>query len=267
MFDSHCHLAFDCFDDRVDEVVNAARAAGVRGMVTVGTAAENARANLAIAQRFPDVWCSTGVHPLYADKPLDWPVLAEVARDPRCVAWGELGLDNHYDHPPRDLQRRVLEEQLAFIESQERAGVDLPIIVHCRKSFDDLLPIFRAAPFDPARYVFHCFTGTPDDARKVLDFGAWISFTGVVTFRNAPEVAEAALLTPIDRIMVETDAPFLAPVPHRKVFPNEPKYVGHTAAFIAEQRGVDPAEFEATLDANGERFFGIELPAATASTS
>ncbi|MHC4991728.1 MAG: TatD family hydrolase, partial [Planctomycetota bacterium] len=134
-----------------------------------------------------------------------------------------------------------------------------PIVVHCRDAIDDLLRVFGDAPFDHDRYVFHCFTGGPDDARKVLDFGAWISFTGVVTFANAPEVGEAAKLVPADRIMVETDAPYLSPEPVRKERPNEPKHVVHTARFLAQLRGVDPDEFEQQLDANAERFFGLDL--------
>ncbi|MHC4210700.1 MAG: TatD family hydrolase, partial [Planctomycetota bacterium] len=181
---------------------------------------------------------------------------------PRCVAWGELGLDNHYDDPPRPAQRSLLDEQLEIIESVAKSDTPGPqaIVVHCRDAIDDLLEVFRAAPFDPGRYVFHCFTGGPGDARKVLDFGAWISFTGVVTFANAPEVAEAAKLVPADRIMVETDAPYLSPEPVRKVRPNEPKHVVHVAGFLARLRGVDPDEFEQQLDANAGRCYGLELP-------
>jgi TatD DNase family protein len=176
------------------------------------------------------------------------------------VAWGELGLDNHYDDPPRPAQRALLDEQLEMIETVGKSDAPGPraIVVHCRDAVDDLLEVFGAAPFDPGRYVFHCFTGGPDDARKVLDFGAWISFTGVVTFRNAPEVAEAATLVPADRIMVETDAPYLSPEPVRKVRPNEPKHVVHVARFLAKIRGVDADEFEQQLDANAERFFGLQ---------
>jgi TatD DNase family protein len=260
LIDTHCHLAFRDFDGRVDEVVAAARAAGVRGMITVSTTSANARENLAIAERFDGVWCTAGVHPLYADEPVEWPVIAECAAAGPCVAWGELGLDNHYDEPPRDVQERVLEAQLALIDSKRREGLEMPVVVHCRKAVDELLAVFRRADLDPTRFVFHCFTETPDAARRILDFGAWISFTGVVTFKNAPEVAEAARLVPLDRIMVETDSPFLSPEPLRKVRPNQPAHVVHVARFIADLRGEDPAEFERVLDANAERFFGITIP-------
>jgi len=257
MFDSHCHLAFDVYDGRVDAVVADALAAGVRGMITVSTTTANIEANRAIAHRFDNVWYSAGVHPLHADEPRDFSRVRDVANDPRCVAWGELGLDNHYDHPPRAVQDRVLAEQLAFLESLRTGGCEKPIICHCRDAFADLIPVLRATPFDPSRFVFHCFTGSVDDAHLVLDFGAWISFTGVVTFRNAREVAAAAKIVPRDRIMIETDAPFLAPEPVRKVWPNEPKHVPHIGRFLADLRGEDPREFERTLDDNTARFFGL----------
>ena len=260
MIDTHCHLTFDDYAGRVDEVVQRAREAGLRGMITVSITAANCAESIAVAEAHHDVWCTAGVHPLYADEARNWDAVRAAAHHEKCVAWGELGLDNHYDRPARELQDTVLEEQLAVIESAAKDGLDLPIVVHCREAYDELLAVFRSAAFDPARYVFHCFTAGPDEARRVLEFGAWISFTGVVTFRNAPEVAEAAKLVPADRIMVETDSPFLTPAPLRKVRPNEPRYVIHTARFLAELRGVDPAAFEAQLDANAERFFGITLP-------
>lgn len=260
MIDTHCHLTFDQLADRVDDVLAAARASGVRGVITVSTTSEHCGAGLDLAHRHADVWCTAGVHPLYAAKPRDWDEIRRVAEDPRCVAWGELGLDNHYDDPPRRLQDEVLAEQIALIETAADDGLEMPVVVHCREAFDELLSIFRVSRLDPARFVFHCFTGSLAEARAVLDFGAWISFTGIVTFGSAGEVAEAARLVPADRIMVETDAPFLTPAPHRKVWPNEPKYVVHTARFVADLRGVDPVEFERQLDANAERFFGVKLP-------
>jgi len=202
------------------------------------------------------------VHPLHSDEPIEWAEMVRVAHNPRCVAWGELGLDNHYKDPPRELQHRILHEQLTIIERCTDGGLCKPLVLHCRDAFDDLLSILRETRLPPDRCVFHCFTGMPNDARAILDFGAWISFTGVVTFRNAREVAEAARIVPADRIMVETDAPFLTPEPHRQVRPNEPKFVVHTAHYLAELRGVDPGDFEQTLDANAERFFGITLPPA-----
>jgi TatD DNase family protein len=261
MMDTHCHLTFNVFAGRVEEVLFAAKVAGVRGVITVGTTPGDCLAAQDIASRFDNVWCTAGIHPLEAADPRDWSMIKKVAEHPKCVAWGELGLDNHYDNPPRDAQRALLDEHLEVIQSFEKESETgtRPIVVHCRDAVDDLLEVFRAAPFDPSRYVFHCFTQGPDDARKVLDFGAWISFTGVVTFKNAPEVAASAKLVPADRIMVETDAPYLSPEPVRKERPNEPKNVVHTAKFLAGLRGADPDAFEQVLDANAQRCYGLEL--------
>lgn len=258
MIDTHCHLTFDCFEDRVDEVVADALAAGVSKLITVATTTRDAARVVALAERYPNVFCSTGVHPLYSDQPIDWSAMHDAALHPKCVAWGELGLDNHYDTPVADRQRSILELQLASIEEWTREGLDKPIIVHCRDAYTDLLPILAASSLPNDRFVFHCFTGTPAEAQMVLDFGAWMSFTGIVTFPNARSVAEASDLVPLERLMVETDAPFLTPVPHRSTRPNEPKFVVHVAAFLAARRGLDEAALEATLDANACRFFGIE---------
>lgn len=264
MFDTHCHLTFPEFAGRTAQILTDAAAEGVRGAITIATTSSDCLSAARLADAHPSLWCSAGVHPLHSDEPLDWSSVRQAAESTKCVAWGELGLDNHYDRPPRPVQDRVLAEQLAFIDGchRDRAGLIKPIIIHCRDAFDDVLAAlgnFQNA-FDPARFVFHCFTGTADEARKVLDFGAWISFTGVVTFQNAREVAQAAKLVPADRIMAETDSPFLTPEPVRKIRPNEPKYVVHVARRLAELRGVDAIEFQDQLDANTERFFGIKIP-------
>lgn len=256
MIDTHCHLTFPQFANRVPALLEAARLRGVVGAITVSTTTSNASDCLALAQRFPNVWCSSGVHPLHADEPADWNDMLAVARVPRCVAFGELGLDKHYDRPPLEIQRRVLAEQLETIIG---SGLDLPIIVHCREAFDELLPIFRASGVKGERFVFHCFTGGPDEARDVLDLGAMISYTGIVTFRNTLAIQQAARLTPLDRIMIETDSPFLTPEPHRKVYPNEPQYAADTARFVAELRGESWADFHEAVNANTSRFFGIPL--------
>jgi TatD DNase family protein len=257
VIDTHCHLTFPDYDGRVERVLADAAAAGVRGCIVVSTTAANATACLALAEAHANVWCTSGVHPLYADAERDWGTIGRVAAHEKCVAWGELGLDNHYARPPRRVQDDVLSEQLGLIESCAATGLEKPIVVHCRKAVDDLLEVFRGTSLDPQRFVFHCFTGTPEEARRIVDFGAWISFTGVVTFRNAPEVAEAARIVPSDRIMVETDSPFLSPEPLRTMRPNEPRNVVHIGRFLAALRGEDPTRFEAQLDANAERFFGI----------
>ncbi len=255
MIDTHCHLTFPEYEGRVDAVVADAAGAGVSGCVTISTTTRNCFDCLRVAERFPNVWCSAGVHPLYADDgPHEWENLRTVARHAKCVAWGELGLDNHYAEPARDVQHRVLHEQLAFIESC-RAELDLPVEIHCREAFGDLIPILKRTGLDPGRFVFHCFTGGPGDMRMVLDFGAWVSLTGVVTYKNAKELREAVRLLPIDRVMVETDSPYLTPDPHRGVRPNEPKFVRHVAECLAGLYGREFEEFHEIVNENTRRFF------------
>lgn len=261
MIDTHCHLTFPDFDERVAETLSEAAGHGVTGCITISTTTQDCLEALAIAERYPNVWCTSGVHPLHSDEgPHEWDNLMRVARSPRCVAWGELGLDNHYPEPHRDIQDRVLSEQLAFIETaQASGGVNLPIVIHCREAFADLLPVLRRTRLDPTGFVFHCFTGTVEEARRVLDFGAMISFTGVVTYKNAADVQEAAKLTPLDRIMVETDSPFLSPDPHRGSRPCKPWMASVTARKLAELKGVAWDEFHARINENTRRFFGVSM--------
>lgn len=266
VIDTHCHLTFPDFRGKIDEVLREAASAGVTGAITISTTTRDCLDALAVAKAHANVRCTAGVHPLYSHKgPHEWGNLLTVARDPKCVAWGELGLDNHYKEPGAAIQRAVLAEQLAFLESCRSGGaagekgIDLPIVIHCREAFDDLIPILRQTAFDRSRFVFHCFTGTPQDARNVLDFGAMISFTGVVTYKNAPEVREAARLVPLDRIMVETDAPFLSPEPHRGKRPCRPAWVADTAHALAELRAEPWEVFHDAVNRNTERFFGFRL--------
>lgn len=260
VIDTHCHLVFPDFRDRVDAVLAEAAKAGVSGVITISTSSHDAPLGLELARAHKRVWCTAGVHPLYSDRgPHEWGLLRLIAQDPKCVAWGELGLDRHYDRPPWATQVEVLTEQLAFIEGCQREGLTLPVVIHCREAFDDLIPMLRSSSLDPSRFVFHCFTGSVDDARKVLDFGAMLSFTGVLTYRNAPDVQEAGRMAPADRILVETDAPYLSPEPKRGVRPCTPAFARLTAEKLAEIRGVSFEALELQLDANTERFFGIDV--------
>jgi TatD DNase family protein len=263
VIDTHCHLTFPDFQEPkmpggVGAVLEAARKQGVTGAVTISTTTHDCLDALKIAEQFENVWCSSGVHPLHSDQgPHVWANLRTVAQHKKCVAWGELGLDNHYKEPLRAVQDAVLAEQLGFIEGCHRDGIVKPVVVHCREAFADLLPILKRTTLDPSRFVFHCFTGNAAEARQVLDFGAWISFTGVVTYKNAPEVREAARLVPKDRIMVETDAPYLSPDPHRGVRPCQPWMTMITARRLAEVRGEDFDAFHAQANENARRFFGV----------
>jgi TatD DNase family protein len=276
VIDTHCHLTFPDFRGRIPQTLAEAKAAGVTGCITISTTTLDCLDALEIARSHPRVWCTAGVHPLYSDLEDEraagragvehvWANLLRVASDPKCVAWGELGLDNHYPKPARAVQHAVLEEQLAFIQSVNHGNAGgigkkdgLPVVIHCREAFDDLLPILRGTKLAADRFVFHCFTGTPADMTKLLDFGAWVSFTGVLTYPNAPEVRDAARLVPMDRMMVETDAPFLSPIPHRGKRPCLPAYTADTARFLAELRGVAWPEFHAQINQNTQIFFNID---------
>lgn len=258
MIDTHCHLTFPDLKNDVPKVLADCAALGVTGVITISTTTSDCLDVLGLAQTYENVWCTAGIHPLHSHEgPHVWENLRRVIVEPKCVAWGELGLDNHYKEPARAIQHEVLAQHLAFIEACRKDGVDKPIVIHCREAFDDLIPILKQVPFDPARYVFHCFTGTPSDVRKVLDFGAMISLTGVATYRNAKELREAVQLIPADRIMVETDAPYLSPEPYRGKWPCLPAWVRHTAESLASLRGVPFEEFHQTVNANTRRFFGI----------
>ncbi len=261
MIDTHAHLTFPDYAGRIDEVLEQAASVGVTGIITIATTTVDAHDALRVACAYDHVWCTAGVHPLYSDQdPHDWNAIRAIAKHPKCVAWGELGLDNKHAKPVRSIQDSVLATHLAFIESCKADGIDLPIIIHCREAFDDILPVLRATTLDPSRFVFHCFTGNPDQARAVLDFGAMISFTGVVTYKNAKEVAESAQLVPADRIMVETDSPFLSPDPKRGTRPCVPAYARYTAEFIATIRSTPFERFHEQIDTNTQAFFGIRAP-------
>lgn len=257
MIDTHCHLTFPELYGPLEHVLAGAAAAGVDQMITIGTTPADAERCRAIAEAHESVYFAAGIHPHYSPnvESSELPRLAELAAHPRCVAFGEMGVDYHYDDPPRRQQHEVFNAQLEVVRYSE---INKPIVIHCRKAVDDTLAIINASGIPGNRFVFHCFTEAPDECRKVVDLGAMISFTGIVTYKNAPEVRESAKLVPEDRIMVETDAPYLSPEPHRKVRPNEPKFVVETARFLAELRGVSFERFAEITDANARRFFGIK---------
>ncbi len=257
MIDTHCHLTFPQYAGRLGQVLRDAADEGVSGAISIATTHSDAAKALKIAEEFDNVWCSAGVHPLYSHQgPHDWGEIERIIRHPRCVAWGELGLDNHYDQPPKATQMAVLEEHLGVI-ARTLPEVDKPVVVHCREAYSELIPILERSGVPAERFVFHCFTSDADDARRCLDFGAMLSFTGMVTFKSAHATREALKLAPLDRIMVETDSPFMTPEPYRKIKTCEPKFSAVTARHIAETRGETWDTFHNAINANVERFFGI----------
>ena len=251
LIDSHCHLNYDGLAERQDEVLEAARARGVSGFLNISTRQREWGDVIAVAERHADVWASVGVHPHEADAHPDLgaAVLVEGTRHPRVVAIGECGLDYYYDKSDRQAQRERFE---AHIEAAAETG--LPLIVHTRDAEADTAEILTRAVKDKAvTGVLHCFTGSADLARTGLDLGFFISLSGIVTFKNARELQETARQVPLGQLLVETDAPFLAPVPHRGKT-CEPAFVADTAAFVAELRG---ETLEQLADATTANFFRL----------
>ncbi|MGZ4729328.1 MAG: TatD family hydrolase [Acidimicrobiales bacterium] len=228
--DTHCHLPAGA--DAAEPIAEA-RAAGVTRLITVGTDVERSRQAIAVASAHPGVWATAGVHPHDAAGGLDG--LVELLGAPEVVAVGECGLDYHYDHSPRDAQRQVFAEQIALAFEH-----DLALVIHTREAWDDTFDIL-AAEGVPPRTVFHCFTGGPTEAGKGLDLGIRISFSGIITFKTADDLRAAAAACPLDRLLVETDSPYLAPVPHRGR-PNRPALVPLVGAAVAAAKGIDVAE-------------------------
>ncbi len=229
LIDCHCHLGYGKDSQDPDAVLRRARTAGVVGFVNVGTTAETSAQAIESASQYADVWATVGLHPHDATNGLD--AIVPLISRPNVVAVGECGLDYHYDHSPRVVQRDVFAAQIALAKQH-----GLALVIHTRDAWDDTFDILDAEGL-PDRTIFHCFTAGPVEARKCLDRGAYLSFSGVVTFKNAADNREAAALCPTTRLLVETDSPYLTPVPYRGR-PNEPALVRIVAEAIAGVRGV-----------------------------
>jgi TatD DNase family protein len=252
LIDSHCHLNYAGLAERQNEVLANARANGVMGFLNISTRQSEWGDVLAAAERNPDVWATVGVHPHEADAHPDLgaAALVEAASHWRVIAIGECGLDYFYDNSEREAQKDRFE---AHIDASRQSG--LPLVVHTRDAEEDTAEILaRAVREGGVTGVLHCFTGTADLARKALDLGFYISLSGIVTFKNAKELQETASWLPSDRMLVETDSPFLAPVPHRGQT-CEPAFVADTARFVAELRNEPPEALAETTTANFFRLF------------
>ena len=251
MIDTHCHLTDPRLLSQLDEVLARAMGAGIDRMITIGTDVSDDAAAVDLCRGRANVRCAVGIHPNYTHEASqdDLPKLRELQADPSAVALGEMGLDRHHKFS-------TIERQRSFFEPQLQMAIDVkkPVVIHSREATDDTLAVMRSFP--GVRAVFHCFTGSPDEARKILDAGYLLSFTGAVTFKKADAVREAAALTPLDRMFVETDAPYLSPEPKRSHKVNEPSLVVHVAETLARVKGVTVAEIDRVTTENAERFFG-----------
>ena len=246
--DSHCHVPYEGVDESV--IADAAEA-GVTRLITVGTDAAQSAAAIDVAARHESVWATVGLHPHDAKEGVDTivPLLTEPGSG-KVVAIGECGLDYHYDHSPREQQREAFAAQIAL--AHERG---LALVIHTREAWDDTFDILAAQGI-PDRTVFHCFTGGAPEARRALDVGAHLSFSGIITFKAAAELREAAALCPLDRLLVETDSPYLAPVPHRGR-PNRPAFTPFVGAGVAAAKGLPVEDVEEASWRAAHRVFNL----------
>jgi len=244
--DTHCHLEDDRMDLGTDATVRAALDAGVSTMVTIGCDGETSRAAIAVASRHPQVWATVGLHPHEAQH--GTAQLLPLIGEPRVVAIGECGLDYYYEHSDRESQRRAFAEQIQLAHEHK-----LTLVVHTRDAWQETLDILDGEGV-PTNTVMHCFSGAADDARRCLDRGMFLSFSGIVTFKNAADLREAALMCPEDRLLVETDSPYLAPVPHRGK-QNQPAFVAVVGNAIAKLRGVESEHLAVATSRNARNAF------------
>lgn len=245
--DSHCHISYEGVGV---SAIEEARSAGVTRMVTIGTSAEESAAAVEVARAHDGVWATVGLHPHEAADGVDG--IAQLLRhpDPVVVGVGECGLDYHYDHSPRTAQRQAFAAQISLARD-----LDLTLVVHTREAWDETFEILGATG-PPSRWILHCFSGGPAEASRGLDMGAMLSFSGIVTFKSADDVRAAAAVCPLDRLLVETDSPYLAPVPHRGR-PNRPALVTVVGAAVADIRGVPPEVVEEATWANTAAVFRL----------
>ena len=255
LFDTHTHLDQSEFDENRAEVIERARAAGVLQMIAVGCTAEDSRKCVRIASEFEGVFAAVGIQPNYVaeSQPGDWEVIEQLASEPRVVAIGETGLDRYWDYTPLEQQQEYFNRHMRL-----SAKLGLPFIVHMRDCNEAIMEALRQAhQRGPLHGVMHSFTGDAQMAAECVELGMHISFAGMLTFKKSAELRDCAATIPDDRLLIETDSPYLSPEPVRGKRPNEPAYVRHTAECLAEVRGVSLDAIAAMTTTNAKRFFGI----------
>lgn len=253
LIDTHAHLDHERFKGDVDQVIERAKLAQVQSIITVGADLASSRQAVEFARRYPDVIATVGVHPHDADS-VSESVLNEIAilaQDEGVVAIGEIGLDYHYDFSPRDVQRRVFAIQISLARELE-----LPIVVHVREAYQDVMSILKSEHAEDVGGIVHCFSGDREAAKDCLDMGFYISVGGILTFANSQELREIIRGLPMDRILLETDAPYLTPVPYRGKR-NEPAYLVHVAEALANLKGITFDEVAETTTLNACKLFGL----------
>ena len=257
LIDTHCHLTFEPLANDIEGVLERSRSAGVAAWITIGTDTQHNRKAVELADRFERMYAAVGVHPHDA-KDVTGQTLAELkelARSEKVMALGETGLDFHYNLSEPADQQRTFAAQLEIARE-----LNLPVIVHCREAFDETMEILEQFIRLHGRLkgvVFHCFSGSAEQARIVLDHGFYISLTGVVTFKNAAKARQVADIVPLDRLMLETDCPYMSPEPMRKQRINEPALMVHTARFVAELKEMPLPDFARAVTTTGKNFFGL----------
>jgi TatD DNase family protein len=254
LIDTHCHLTFEQLSDDVDAVIARSIAAGVTGWLTVGTDPQQNRKAVELTEKFKNMYAAVGIHPHDARDVTAETLteLKELTRSEKVVALGETGLDFHYNHSSPSDQKRAFAAQLKIAKE-----LNLPVIIHCREAFDETMEILDQYGRGTRGVVFHCFSGSAVQAKIVLDYGFYISFTGVVTFKNADLIRKAAEIAPIDRLMLETDCPYMSPEPMRKQKINEPALMIHTVKYLAELKQMDLTDFANTVTATSKSFFNL----------
>jgi TatD DNase family protein len=253
MIDSHCHLTDPRLREQLEDVIRRAHDANVTRMITIGTNVADARNAIELCRGHVNIRCAIGIHPNYCHEAQleDIERIGQLQADPSVVAMGEMGLDYHYDFADRARQRQFFESQLALASELNR-----PVVIHCRKAVDDALAVMRGFP-KLRGAVFHCFTGSASEAQRIIEAGYYLGYTGAVTFKNNDELREASRITPRDRLLVETDAPYLSPEPMRKQRINEPALVVHVSQTIARVWDVSIEDVDRITTDNVNRFFGL----------
>ncbi len=259
LIDTHVHFTYAELGDQLDAVMERSRQAGVGRWITIGTDMDDSRAAVKLSRQTEGLYGTIGIHPHDAKmfRPTDIADLKQMGAETSIVAIGEIGLDYHYDYSPRPVQQKVFEALIGLAED-----IHLPVVVHSREAFEDCLAVLDSWPQAAGRTLFHSFSGGRQEARQVLDRGFYMSFSGMITFKKAENIQDAAGYVPADRILLETDCPFLSPAPHRNIKPNEPALMVHTAEKLAQLQDVTIDEVARFTTENSCRFFGLKKPVA-----